>query len=89
MKATGFLCQAEEGERGRENVFMTCNSEIATSSAFLVLALEGGGNWVILQHFQSTHMFSSPLFPSLLRLAREWLKFQTIGGTPCSYCLLC
>lgn len=48
-----------------------------------------GGNWFIFQRFQSTDVFSSPLFPSLLRLAREWLKFQTIGGTPCSYSLLC
>lgn len=28
INTTGFLCQAEEGERGRENVFMICSSEV-------------------------------------------------------------
>lgn len=65
MNATGFLCQAEVGERGRENVFMTCNSEIGTSSALWSQFWREGGNWFIFQRFQSTDVFSSPLFPSL------------------------
>lgn len=51
INTTGFLCQAEEGERGRENVFMTCNSEIGTSSAFWSQFWREGGNWFIFQRF--------------------------------------
>lgn len=53
ISTTGFLCQAEEGERERENVFMTmtCNSEIGTSSAFWSHFWREGENWLIFQRF--------------------------------------
>lgn len=46
MKATGFLCQAEEGERGREsNVLMTCNLRLVLLVLF-GLSLGGRGELV-------------------------------------------
>lgn len=66
INATGFLCQAEEGERGRENVFMTCNSEIGTASAFWSQFWREGGTGSFSNVFE---VLTCSLLPSFLHFS--------------------
>lgn len=79
INATGFLCQAEEGERGRDNVFMTCNSEIGTASAFWSQFWREGGELVHFPPFSkywrvlfSPLSFTSPLGQRVAEVSDHW-----------------
>ena len=65
VNTASFLCQAEDRERGRENVFLTCKSEIDTSSAFWCQFWREGG----IGSFYVFKVLTCSLLPSFLHFS--------------------
>lgn len=66
INATGFLCQAEEGERGREKVFITYNSETGT---LVLIWLSFGGRGELVHFSNVFKVLTCSLLPSFLHFS--------------------